>query len=268
MKGAWKSPKEALHYAVEQYDPVGVYALFSGGHDSLAATALAAKHPRFTAAAFINTGTGIPRTVEFVRETCRKQGWPLIELHPDGQTYEDVVREYGFGTGPKAHSRAYYWLKQRQVRRLVREAKLERNDRILLTTGVRLSESVRRMNAVMSVPVRREGAKVWVNPILDWTGKQVSDFIDAEGLDRNPVVDVLHRSGECLCGTLFNRGDRAEVLLWAPEMHERVAAWERIAREAGHRNCVWGMKGDRQPREQEALFDSMPLCVSCEARVA
>lgn len=268
MNAATRPESAYLNHAVEQHDPVAVYALFSGGHDSLAATALTAKHPRFTAAAFINTGTGIPRTVEFVRETCREQGWPLVELAPDGQTYEDVVREYGFGTGPAAHSRAYFWLKKRQVRRLVREAKGERGDRVLLATGVRRSESVRRMNAGISVPIRREGAQVWVNPILDWTGKGVSDFIDAEGLDRNPVVDVLHRSGECLCGTLFNKGDRDEVLLWAPEMVERIAEWERIAREAGHHNCVWGMPGSRPIPGQGELFDSQPLCVSCEARVA
>lgn len=65
-----------LNQAVEEHNPQAIYALFSGGHDSLCATAITAKHPAFTAAAFINTGTGIPRTVEFVRETCQKQGWP------------------------------------------------------------------------------------------------------------------------------------------------------------------------------------------------
>lgn len=256
-----------LDEAIAEHEPRAVYALFSGGHDSLTATAIAAAHPRFTGAAFINTGTGIPRTTEFVRETCRRQRWPLLELEPDGKTYEDLIRDKGFGNGPKSHNTAYFWLKQRQVRRLVQGTKLERSDRVVLVTGVRRAESVRRLRAGISVPVRRDRAQVWVNPILDWTAADCSNFIEAKGLERNPVVDTLHRSGECLCGTLFNKGDRDEVLLWAPEMRERVAEWERIAREAGHRNCVWGIPGQETPVPgQGELFDAMPLCVSCEAR--
>lgn len=54
-----------LDEAIETHDPSHVFALFSGGHDSLTATALTAKHPRFTAAVHINTGIGIEETRDF-----------------------------------------------------------------------------------------------------------------------------------------------------------------------------------------------------------
>jgi len=259
---------EVIDQAYNEHQIDAVFALFSGGHDSLAAAAITSKHPAFTGCAFIDTGTGIPRTVEFVHQTCNRNGWPLTVLHPDGKDYEDLIRDKGFGMGPKAHNTAYYWLKQRQVRRLVSQHKNGLRGRVMLTTGVRRSESSRRMAAAISVPVRRSGAQVWVNPILDWTASDCSRFIDTERLDRNPVVDTLHRSGECLCGTLFNKGDREEILLWAPEMAPIVAEWERIARDAGHRNCVWGVRGQEAPPGQIEAFDSFPLCVSCEARRA
>lgn len=86
--------------------PSSIFALFSGGHDSLCSTALAAKHPSFTAAVHINTGIGIAATREFVRETCAERGWPLIEMHPDAKTYRDLVIEKGMPGGPKAHNGA------------------------------------------------------------------------------------------------------------------------------------------------------------------
>lgn len=251
-----------LDDAVAEHKPSQVFALFSGGHDSLAALAVTARHPRFTAAAFINTGTGIPRTVEFVRSTCERNGWPLIELEPDGKRFEDLIRQAGFGHGVKSHATAYFWLKQRQVRRLVREHKQGPRGRVMLTTGVRRSESTRRMAAAISVPVRREGAQVWVNPILDWTARDCSNLIDQDGLKRNEVVDTLHRSAECLCATLFAKGEREQTLLWAPEMRPVVAEWERIAKEAGHKNRAWGVPGPDVHRDQGELFD-LPLCTSC-----
>ncbi len=172
----------ALDDAIRDHAPSHVFALFSGGHDSLTSTAVAAKHPRFTAAVHINTGIGIEATRDFVRDTCREQGWPLLELHPDAKTYRDLVIENGMPAGPKAHNTTYYWLKQRQVRRLVREHKTGPRDRIALVTGIRAAESERRMASVMAQPVHRIGAQVWVNPILDWTKADCHDLMDADGL--------------------------------------------------------------------------------------
>ena len=166
-----------LGVAIATYKPSHVFGLFSGGHDSLCSTALAAAHPSFTAAVHINAGVGIDETREFVRETCRRQGWPLIEMHPDAKTYRDLVIERGMPGGPKAHNTMYYWLKQRQVRRLVAEHKQHRHDRIVLVTGIRLQESERRMAAAISVPVRRSGAQVWVSPILVWSKRECHDYM-------------------------------------------------------------------------------------------
>lgn len=248
--------------AVREHQPSHVFALFSGGHDSLCSTAVAAMHPAFTAAVHINTGIGIPDTRQFVRDTCRDRGWPLIELCPDGKTYRDLVIEKGMPGGPKAHNTTYYWLKQRQVRRLVREHKQGRHGRIVLVTGIRTSESERRMAAVMSVPVHRVGAQVWMNPILDWTAADCNQFIETEGLARNPVVDLLHRSGECLCGALAHRSEFADIQGWFPDVATEIQGYEQLAREHGHLEDVWA--GRLTVNRQQLRIDH-PLCSSCEA---
>jgi 3'-phosphoadenosine 5'-phosphosulfate sulfotransferase (PAPS reductase)/FAD synthetase len=236
-----------------------VFALFSGGHDSLASTAIAAKRPDFTAAVHINTGIGIEETRQFVRDTCQRQGWPLIEMHPDAKTYEQLIRERGFPSGPKSHNAMYYWLKQRQVRRLVREHKQGLFGRVVLVTGIRLDESVRRMGAGIAVPVRRQGAQVWENPILYWTAFKVSQFIDSEGLKRNEVVDVLHRSGECLCGALAHRDEIRLIEMFYPAAAERIHDLEREAAELGL-PARWAAKSKRTTAEIRGL----ELCHSCQ----
>lgn len=250
-----------LDAAVAEHNPSHVFGLFSGGHDSLCATALAAKHPRFKAAVHINTGIGIEDTRDFVRETCKSQGWPLIELHPDGKTYRELVIEKGMPAGPKAHNTMYYWLKQRQIRRLVREHKQGPTDRIALVTGIRKSESTRRKMAVMSVPIYREWATLWVNPILTWTGADCNDFIEAEGLARNRVVDLLHRSGECLCGAMAVQAELRDIQAWFPKVAAEIRGYEALAREQGHIEDAWARPLRKISRDQ-LRFD-MPLCTSC-----
>lgn len=249
-----------IDQAISDHRPSHLFALFSGGHDSLCSTSVAAKHPAFAAAVHINTGIGIPQTREYVRSVCEQRGWPLIEMHPDAKTYADLVAEKGMPGGPKAHNTMYYWLKQRQVRRLVREHKQGRHGRVALVTGIRTAESERRMAAVMSVPVHRIGAQVWVNPILDWTRTDCHAHMDFEGLPRNPVVDLLHRSGECLCGSLAHRSELADIRGWFPDVAREIEQYEQLARDHGHLEDVWA--GRLTVNRQQLRFD-LPMCSDC-----
>jgi 3'-phosphoadenosine 5'-phosphosulfate sulfotransferase (PAPS reductase)/FAD synthetase len=256
------TPASVIDQAVLEHEPSHLFALFSGGHDSLTSTAIASEHPSFTAAVHINTGIGIEATREFVRSTCEQRGWPLIEMHPDRKTYPELVAERGMPGGPKAHATMYYWLKQRQVRRLVAEHKVGRHGRIGLVTGIRQAESERRMASVMAVPVHRIGAQVWINPILDWTRVDCGRLIADEGLERNPVVDLLHRSGECLCGALAHHSEIAEIERWYPDTAARLHELEQVARANGHLEDVWAGRLHGVNREQLRL-PAGPLCQDC-----
>ena len=189
-----------LDRAREGYAPCAYRVLISGGHDSLACTSVAFAWAKERGvdlmAAHINTGTGVPETTEFVRSVCRDNGWPLRELTPKPERdYRWFVKRFGF-PGPGAHSFAYRYLKERQLDTLVREAKKHhrRRDRVMLITGVREQESQRRMGHVE--PIQRQGGKLYVAPIWDWSKLDCNAWIKGAGLPRNPVVDILHMSGE------------------------------------------------------------------------
>jgi 3'-phosphoadenosine 5'-phosphosulfate sulfotransferase (PAPS reductase)/FAD synthetase len=231
--------------------------MFSGGHDSLVAAHLAAQHPRFTACVHIDTGIGIEETREFVRETCHREGWPLVELVTPPSVYEELVLTYGF-PGYGMHSGVYQRLKERRVADLVRQAKAgqSRLAMVALATGIRRMESARRMGRV--VTLQKEGSRLWVAPLHDWSGIDVREYMALHGLPSNPVVDLLHMSGECLCGSFARPGELAEIALWYPRAAARIFELERRVREAGSPPRPWGWTGDRR--------GTRALCQQCQLR--
>lgn len=249
-----------LEGAIAGFDPSHVFAMFSGGHDSLTATAIAAEHPRFTAAVHIDTGIGIDETREFVRETCRAQGWPLLEYQPP-VSYDDIVLEHGF-PGPGAHRYAYVRLKERCVDALVREHKTGRRTKVVLVTGARSQESRRRMGHVEAVQVEVESVKVWVAPIHDWTKADCNALIDGRGLPRNPVVDAIHMSGECLCGSYANAMEERPLIgALYPAVERRIRDLELRAEEAGIVACEWGKRPPTvAPGQQDLGFSALCRC--------
>ena len=249
--------------AIAEHDPVAVYALCSGGHDSLVLSDIAAQHPSLTAVVHINTGIGIEEGRNHLRSVAEERGWPFREYSHDlgnhpGPTYEEIILKHGF-PGPGAHLYAYTLLKERVINKLVRDSKSHRMDRVLLLTGVRLDESERRMGNVE--PLTRAGAKVWAAPILDWTNKDKNEYLAEYEIPRNPVNDKMHYSGECLCGAFARPGEIEELKFWYPEVAERIHDLEHKAKAAGV-PCVWGT---RPPGKRQTAAPPLPMCVKCES---
>lgn len=270
----WKKVDEALEIidqAVRKHGPSHVFACFSGGHDSLTASHLASRHPSFSGAFHANTEIGIEMTREFVRETCDREDWRLVEHRPSdlegGYTYDELVLEMGFPRGPQSHNRCLFYLKQRAMNRLVRDHKEDHYDRIGLVTGIRRQESNRRMNADMSEPCTRDGAKVWINPIIDWSAADCTRYIEACDLERNEVVDNLHRSGECLCGALANPKELHLIEALYPQAAEHIRCLERACSEKGLVDDEWAKSSHPgktwQEVKEEELETSPQLCMDC-----
>mgnify|MGYP003441750901 FL=1 len=250
-----------IEEAIREHEPSAVYGMFSGGHDSLCSTHLASTLPGFKGVVHVNTGIGIEETRQYVRDTCERFGWMLYELRGDAE-YEDLVLDRGgFPSGPASHNSMLYHLKQKPLNEFIQIVKTDRRDRIGLVTGIRLAESQRRAMAKISVPVRKDGAKLWLSPILDWTDRDKNDYMAEHDLPRNQVTDLLHRSGECLCGALARREELQEILDWYPEAGQRIIDLENRCLEAGIDDRFWAMKS-KTSAKQEQLFES-PLCVAC-----
>lgn len=234
---------------------VATYGLFSGGNDSTALVWLF-RH-RLDALVHVNTGIGIKQTTEFARAQAVELGLPFIEKHPP-KPYRELVLKHGF-PGPSYHWLMYRMLKERALREVRREQVTNgRRQRIMYVTGVRVSESKRRATNVLEW--ERRGSEMWVNPIAHWTKKQLNELRDTKPIPRNEVADLIHMSGECLCGAFAKPNEREEIRVWFPEVIDEIEELEREVASAGQLRCVWGNGG----KVGEAPSKVGPMCSSCD----
>lgn len=248
-----------LDAVVKLYNPIELFGLYSGGHDSFSACLIASLHPRFSGAIHINTGIGVEATREHVRETSDLRGWKLREYKaienldknglPDPMDYDKMVMGYGF-PGPYGHGLMYRRLKERQLRRLERDCGCcgKKKIRVLYVSGQRSQESVRRMGHMANNPNHSvEPRRVWCSPIHDWTKQDTSELIAYVKAKRNLVVDLIHKSGECLCGAFAKKGELAELAMWPQTRpaYDRIVAVEAKVRANGF---PWGWE-EQPPKE-------------------
>jgi 3'-phosphoadenosine 5'-phosphosulfate sulfotransferase (PAPS reductase)/FAD synthetase len=269
---------ERIDRALELYQADYVFGLFSGGHDSTVATYIAAQHPAFTAAIHCDTGIGVPETRQFVKDTCKEWGIKLEYMRaldntradgtPDPKVWEDFVRAHGF-PGPPQHNRMYNMLKERPLRCVMRKYKVgqwtgeegaKRRRRAILISGCRSQESTRRMGNVEEM--QKDGSRIWCAVIHDMSKCDVNRFMADNNLTRNQVVDLIHKSGECLCGAFAKENELKELELWYPKVAKRIRDLEAEVAE----KHPWGWE-DRKPKwceEQEKGQIMMQfMCVGC-----
>lgn len=273
IAGKIQKALDLLGDLIDEYKPIRVFGLFSGGHDSFSSTYIASLHPAFSNPVHINTGIGVEATREYVRQTCIKRKWNLLEYmasentqangDDDPQIYEEIVRKHGF-PGPAGHGAMYIRLKERCLRMLEREfnassrGKIKR--RVMYIAGCREQESRRRMGNTDIFQI--QGRRIWVNPIHDWSKVETSHLLEYVNQERNMVVDLIHKSGECLCGAFAKPGELDELNQFSitRPAYLEIKRIEAIVKPAKG----WGW-GERPPKSK-CKSSSLPgmLCHSCK----
>lgn len=254
-----------LIQAIDQHQPRHIFAMLSGGNDSVVALDVARRHPQFSAAVFVDTGINVPGAEERVAQLCRGLGVELLVYRAmdnrradntlDPQDYDEMVREYGFpGSTTIGHGKMFNRLKGRAFERLVREHRGDRGGRVMLVSGSRKSESARRDRNVKAV--KAVGGTIWVAPLWDWSTRQRDQYLATMGLPRNPYSPLIGVSGDCLCGAYAKPGQLAAVRRHFPCVGRRLDALAEQTREAG---MPWGWE-DSPPanwamRHEQGLFE-------------
>lgn len=262
-------PEHLIHDATNEHHPIASLCLFSGGGDSAVLAHRCREH--YEALVFIETGTAIPGVREHVERFAAwldKTLWiyyPERVGEPSGTAWRRLVLEAGGFPGPAGHGRAYTRLKERAIEALVRDQKLSgsRADRVMLLTGKRRAESVRRRKTTKGI--ERRGGQLYVNPLIDWTNREMQEYRQTHNLPQSDVAALLHRSGECNCGAFAQSGERDMLRdLWPEWFDATIASLEREAQEAGISASRWG---EAPPLPFGSTGDLLgPLCSSCEWR--
>lgn len=251
----------ADHVTADNKRIAGIVGLFSGGNDSTVLCHL--MRSRMTHLAHANTTIGIEQTRQFVRDTAASWGIPLLEFTPprEADHYRNLVLERGF-PGPAQHWKMYQRLKERGLRQVRKTLVTSRDQRVIYLAGRRRTESARRAN----VPAHeREGSVVFVSPMVNWTKLDLNTYRLAHDVPVNEVTDLIHMSGECLCGAFAHAGELDEIGAWFPlvaqeirDLEAEIATREDIPEE--RRRWGWGAYRDQKASRVGAL------CSSCDAR--
>ena len=228
--------------------------LFSGGNDSTVLAHLF--RTRATHAIHCNTTIGIEQTRQFVRDTCKEWGLPLMEeMAPT--TYRELVIDQGF-PGPGHHYKMYQRLKERGLMQARRKlVSNPRKERVLYLAGRRKAESKRREG----IPEHeRRGSIIWASPLANWEKLDLNTYRRMfPDVPNNEVSDLLHMSGECLCGAFARPNELEEIRFWFPNVAAEIDALEKEVEEAGHapERCKWGYR----PGERSRVG---ALCSGCD----
>lgn len=219
--------KEIFEKAVLDFKPKAVVLMFSGGDDSL--TTYHVTNELGIKLDYVihgNTGTGIEETTNFARKEVERMGDKYLEADAGNSYIDYVLRKGFFGKGNNAHNYSYHVLKITHFRKTVSHylRQRQRNFPILFLNGARRKESENRMKSMVN-PYRKDPAQknnIWVNLINEWDKEDCRDYLEGNGIKRNPVSVNLCRSAECMCGTMQSEGDRKEAAYFYPEWGKRL----------------------------------------------
>lgn len=253
---------EILERAKAEYKPIKTFALVSGGNDSTVMLHIVKDY--IDGVIHINTGIGIPQTTEHVRWLTNEWNVPLMELRTDPAAYRKMVlgdKSPGF-PGPGVHYIAYHILKSDRLSEVQREFVPGRTkDRLLFVSGMRAAESLRRMRGAggeeISAPRGSMTKVVWANPIVHFDNHMMNEYRTKHDLPRSEVADLLHVSGECLCGSFARPGELDEIELWFPEVAAYIKDLEVEAKKLNKPYCTWGHRIGKQTKAPG------PLCSDC-----
>ena len=191
----------------------------------------------------------------------------MLEFFPPaGSTYRELVLDKGF-PGPAMHFLMYQRLKERCLMQARRQLVTNgRKQRVVFLSGRRRTESARRAN----VPeIARQGSIVWVSPMVNWTKVDMNTYREMMGdVPRNEVSDLIHMSGECLCGAFAKFGELDEIEMWFPEVARAIKDLEVEVAATGkfpEKRCQWGWGAGTRITDD---MKSGPLCTSCDTRRA
>jgi 3'-phosphoadenosine 5'-phosphosulfate sulfotransferase (PAPS reductase)/FAD synthetase len=256
-------PEEIIKKAIQDYKPIHALLLFSGGHDSMVSTHLAASildKIGFNYTVYHgDTSICIKETRDYLKTQCKTYGWKLeIRSPKEGETYKDIVQKYGFpGPTPIAHGIMYRRLKERALRRFISheiKSKPQARENVILISGVRKAESKIRMG--YKDAVKKEGSKIWTAPCFGFQKSDIENYLKDHNIKRNIVKDTIGISGECLCGCFSDKGEYDKICQHFPQAADQIDQLHDLAIENG-KHWHW----TQGPTEWEKLYPKDQMCL-------
>lgn len=267
---------------MEKWDYDHLFAAVSGGDDSITAAQFAyeSEHIELDGVLHCDTGIGVPKTREFVREWCEERDLELVVVGNhnarfEHERYEHLIKIHGFpGSAPEAHSQMFRNLKEKPISRF--QSNIEDSDeQLAFISGVRRAESRNRYQELGDEAIQKVHGQIWASPLVDFTEMDLHDYRnERDNLEQSIVAATICISGECLCGAYGNRAKTlTELRQYFPEVANHIynleyTVLEQVARgEIRRDRCLWahGSTDDNGHYERdEETIQAGITCSDCE----
>lgn len=224
-----ETPEQIIEVAREQYGIKKFVGLFSGGKDSLATCHYLWKLGVLNEVLYCNTGINVKENFEYVLKTCNQYGWKLnIVVPKKGETFEDFVRKFDFphtGNGKHGyiHSAIMGYLKWHPMRKWASE---HRSENFAFVSGRRKKESNKRARMSSNKAIERTENMTFISPLYYWSNSKVWHYVKQNSLEKCPVYDTLHISGDCLCGSYAESGEAELLAIFHKDTAMQIAELE------------------------------------------
>jgi 3'-phosphoadenosine 5'-phosphosulfate sulfotransferase (PAPS reductase)/FAD synthetase len=196
---------EIIQEASDRADEAGtpLFINFSGGKDSSCLILLAEQLNIKTELIYMESGIELPGTIDFVKEQAARFNLPLHMVNPVKDYMGDFpywVRRFNYFPG-RQYTYCSSRLKLRPARAYLR--KIYGRKHVYKVNGVRMSESSRRQKIYATKPVIRPDYEAsghfLVEPIRDWIGQEVVDFLSENNFEVQKLYEEVGVSGCAYC---------------------------------------------------------------------
>jgi len=187
-----KTPQELLLWAFKNFHP-RLYLAFSGQAEDVVLLDIAWRINQEVRVFIVDTGRLHEETYRLIQEIEKRYGIKVEIYFPEARDVEELVGRYGINCFYESVELRHMCCYIRKVKPLLRA--LSKVDAWI--TGLRREQWASRQN-IMKIEVDHDhGQIVKINPLADWSEKQVWDYIRKKALPYNRLYEIGYRSIGC-----------------------------------------------------------------------
>jgi len=188
----------------------GYYLAFSGGKDSVVIYQLALMAGVRFDAHYNVTTVDPPELTRFIKDHYPDVLWN----RPEMSMFQLILK-------------VQFWPPMRQQRWCCEILKEKGGDGRIVLTGIRWEESNKRRSRRMIEPCYKDVTKTYFHPIIDWSTRDVWEFIDLYSLPYCKLYDMgFHRLGCILCP--YRSNPKRDIEQWPKFAKAYIRTFDRL----------------------------------------
>jgi phosphoadenosine phosphosulfate reductase len=205
-----RTPEQVLQYFLGEFKDRIAFASSMGAEDQVI-TYMICQIDKSARIFTLDTGRLFPETYELIERTNKTYSIKIEVYFPDSQKVEEMVKMKGINL-------FYSSVENRkeccQVRKLDPMERALDDETEMWISGIRSEQSVTRYNTQL-IEWDENRAMLKLNPLINWTEKQVWDYIKSHNIPYNPLHDKGFPSIGCQsCTRAIKPGDNVRSGRW------------------------------------------------------